>query len=362
MASLATDEPAHRTLSVFCDLVQNRQIREALRPYTLSGNYGQLFDADSESLEEARWTMLEMGHLMGLGEKVILPALDYLFHRIEARFDGSPTLLILDEAWLFLAHPVFMRRLQSWLKTLRKKTVYVVFATQEVADAMSSPILPTILSACHTKIFLPDEEATSPAMRNAYRDMGLSDTEIQILARSQKKRDYYYRSTKGRRLFTLDLGPIALSLVGANSPEHHMFFDEMIKHHPQSAFARCILEHQGLHEAAKQLAGLGPNNTKDEDLDEELDENWDEDWTDNWSENLSERLRVKVDGSLDKPSKEHLDKSLGGNLEKTSNEHLGKTLNETINEISGCNNLNKISDGNNLNEIDDAITSVFTRK
>jgi hypothetical protein len=55
-----------------------------------------------------------------------------------------------------------MLRLQDWLKTLRKKNVYVVFATQEIADAANSPILPTILSACPTKIYLPNEDAFSP--------------------------------------------------------------------------------------------------------------------------------------------------------------------------------------------------------
>src|SRR3989442_9713357 len=35
----------------------------------------------------------------------------------------SPTLLILDEAWLFLDDPVFAARIRQWLKTLRKKNV-----------------------------------------------------------------------------------------------------------------------------------------------------------------------------------------------------------------------------------------------
>ena len=76
---------------------------------------------------------------MALGEEAIVPALDYLFHRVEERFDGRPTLMILDEAWLFLATRSSARRLQDWLKTLRKKNVYVVFATQEIADAAEQP-------------------------------------------------------------------------------------------------------------------------------------------------------------------------------------------------------------------------------
>ncbi len=65
------------------------------------------------------------------GEKLILT---YLFHRLEERFDGRPTLLILDEAWIFLDHPLFAARIREWLKTLRKKNVAVVFATQSLAD------------------------------------------------------------------------------------------------------------------------------------------------------------------------------------------------------------------------------------
>ncbi|MFP5367878.1 MAG: aminotransferase class III-fold pyridoxal phosphate-dependent enzyme, partial [Actinomycetes bacterium] len=38
-----------------------------------------------------------MGDLMRMGGEAVAPALDYIFHRIEARFDGRPTLLILDE-------------------------------------------------------------------------------------------------------------------------------------------------------------------------------------------------------------------------------------------------------------------------
>jgi type IV secretion system protein VirB4 len=58
--------------------------------------------------------------------------------------------LILDEAWLFMDHPFFATRLRQWLKTLRKKNVFVVFATQEIEDAINSPICSTLLSACMT--------------------------------------------------------------------------------------------------------------------------------------------------------------------------------------------------------------------
>ncbi len=48
----------------------------------------------------------EMEELMH-GRTAVLPVLTYLFHRLEAAFDGRPTLLILDEAWVFLDDPLF---------------------------------------------------------------------------------------------------------------------------------------------------------------------------------------------------------------------------------------------------------------
>jgi type IV secretion system protein VirB4 len=257
LASLASAPRKERTLTLFATQIGSRQrvLRDALRPYTLEGNFGQIFDADADDVRAGgAWTMIEMGHLMARGPSVVVPALEYLFHRVEQQFDGRPTLLILDEAWLFLGHAVFARRLQGWLKTLRKKNVYVVFATQEVADAIAKPeLLSTILSACHTKIFLPDEEALTPAMMQAYQAVGLTSAEIGILAKAQKKRDYYYRSVKGRRLFELGLGPASLALVGLSSEQDQRFLDEMVASREPHEYAQALLERAGVAWAIAEL-------------------------------------------------------------------------------------------------------------
>jgi type IV secretion/conjugal transfer VirB4 family ATPase len=254
LAILATDAREHRTLTVFSAMLESPDLKAALRPYTNEGNYGQIFDADRDDLKATFWQMFEMGHLMALGEDAVVPGLDYLFHRVEERFDGRPTLMVLDEAWLFLRHPIFMRRLQGWLKTLRKKNVYVVFATQEIADAAESPITATILSACHTKIYLPDEEALTPSMSKAYEEFGLTDTEIRILAEAQKKRDYYYRSVKGRRLFRLDLNAVGLAFAGMSSPDDQKVLDRIVAEAPPAQYAERILRHRKLDWAAELVA------------------------------------------------------------------------------------------------------------
>jgi hypothetical protein len=46
----------------------------------------------------------------------LLPVLTYLFRRLEKRFDGSPTLMILDEAWLYLTESLFAAKIREWLR------------------------------------------------------------------------------------------------------------------------------------------------------------------------------------------------------------------------------------------------------
>ena len=100
------------------------ELGAVIKPYTIdraADASARSSTRSSDQLRMSSWLHIEMGHLMALGEEVIVPALDYLFHRVEQSFDGSPTLMILDEAWLFLKHPIFASRLQDWLKTLAQE-------------------------------------------------------------------------------------------------------------------------------------------------------------------------------------------------------------------------------------------------
>jgi hypothetical protein len=101
--------------------------------------------------------------------------------------------------------------MRQWLKELRKKHVFCVFATQEVADGANSAIASTLIQNCPTKIYLADPEAFNN--QDAYEKFGLTVDEIQMLSLSRKKRDYYYKSPSGTRLFQLSLGPISLALM-----------------------------------------------------------------------------------------------------------------------------------------------------
>lgn len=212
-------ESASRTLSDFGRLVQDGEVKEALHQYTLAGAMGHLLDADEDGLSLSQFTVFEIEELMGLGDRFALPVLLYLFRRIERSLKGQPAALILDEAWLMLGHPVFREKIREWLKVLRKANCIVILATQSLTDASSSGILDVLVEATATKIFLPNLYARDSATAELYSRMGLNVRQIEILAESVPKRDYYYVSEKGRRTFQLALGPLALAFVAVSDKE-----------------------------------------------------------------------------------------------------------------------------------------------
>ena len=110
-------------------------------------------------LLDSDFVTFELETLMGMGPKVTIPVLTYLFHRIEQRLDGRPTLIIIDEAWVVLANATFGAKLEEWLRTLRKKNAAVVLATQSLSEIANSPYRDVILESCPTKLYLPNAEA-----------------------------------------------------------------------------------------------------------------------------------------------------------------------------------------------------------
>jgi len=194
----------------------------------------------------------------------VAPVLNYLFHRLEQRFDGAPTLLLLDEAWLFLDNPLFAARIREWLKTLRKKNVAVVFATQSLADISASSIAPAILESCPQRIFLPNDRAIEPQAREAYERFGLNARQIELVARATPKRDYYLQSARGNRLFDLGLGQIALGVCGTSDPDTQRLIDRLLEEGAGDFLAR-FLSARGLDWAAALIDQFeAPNEGEDQ--------------------------------------------------------------------------------------------------
>ncbi|KKB07159.1 conjugal transfer protein TrbE [Devosia geojensis] len=222
---------SRRSLSDFVSGVQMREIKDALRHYTVDGPMGHLLDAEEDGLTLSDFQTFEIEELMNLGDRNLVPVLLYLFRRIEKRLTGAPSLIILDEAWLMLGHPAFREKIREWLKVLRKANCAVVLATQSISDAEKSGIIDVLKESCPTKICLPNGAARESGTREFYERIGFNERQIEIVATALPKREYYVASPDGRRLFDMALGPITLSFVGASGKDDIKRIDELRVHH-----------------------------------------------------------------------------------------------------------------------------------
>lgn len=231
-------QPKHlRRLSHFYNIVHAKEQRlaEALNPYTEDGALGMMLDAAEDNLSLSRFNVFEIEELMEMGDKNLIPVLLYLFHRIEKSLTGQPSMIILDEAWIMLGHPVFKEKIREWLKMLRKACCAVILATQQLTDAINSGIMPVLIDSCLTKIYLPNIEAKgNAALTRIYEDQGLNEIEIETIFSATPKKDYFIKSSNGRRMVNLALGPKTLAFIGKSGKEDIAKVRELMKKHPDT--------------------------------------------------------------------------------------------------------------------------------
>lgn len=217
-----------RNITAFTTMCQDEEIRKALSSYDLSGVMAHLISGNKDGLDMSDFNVFEIEELMNLDEKYSLPILLYLFRRIERSLKGQPAAILLDEAWIMLGHPVFREKIREWFKVLRKANCLVLLATQSLSDAANSGILDVIVESTATKIFLPNAYAKNEETAALYRKMGLNNKQIDIIASAVPKRDYYYVSEQGRRLYRLEIGPLASCFV-ANSDKDTIMHIKKLK-------------------------------------------------------------------------------------------------------------------------------------
>ncbi len=249
LRQLAGEAREHRTLGNFCVQLQSLELKDALAPYRRDGSLGRLLDAERDDLDRSAYQVFEMSHLWEMGTKTVAPVLRYLFHRVEGRLDGRPTLIVIEEAWRTLLDPAFGLQLKQWLLTLRKKNAAVMVVTQTLADLNQSPYRAAVVESCPTRFLLPNAMAASPGTAELYRDLGLNEAELELLAAGRPKREYYLKSPHGSRLFELGLGPVALAFLAAPegmTPQETMQRVEELRRELGPDWPAAWLEERGL--------------------------------------------------------------------------------------------------------------------
>ena len=173
-----------RRLRYFRELLQGTarpaagDLAHRLGAWLGSGERAWLFDNEVDTLDiGARSIGFDMTQI--LDDAVSrTPAMMYLFHCVEERLDGTPTIIVVDEGWKALDDEVFVARIKDWEKTIRKRGGIVGFATQNARDALDSTVGPAIIEQAATQIFMPNSKAQPFDYRDGF---GLSEHEFDLI-------------------------------------------------------------------------------------------------------------------------------------------------------------------------------------
>lgn len=242
------NNPAYKNLNHLT--LQDSELRAAIGAFN-RGSYQQLLNGTKTDVFNADVMGFELGGLLsgsGANQPFNVLVIQAIFNELNVLFEEQrPTLLILEEAWLYLSHPIFLQQLTDWLKTLRKKNVAVIFVSQDLDDIMRSDAASVIQNSCMTRLYLPNAAACEPGVAEAYRAFGLSDTQIELIRHATPKRDYYYHSREGARLFQLDLGSLAQSFVALSEKKDLQALSQLARS-GKADWVLDWLEYRGLTE------------------------------------------------------------------------------------------------------------------
>jgi len=178
------NDPSLRRLRHFKELVsgarrpQPGDLADRLSAWIENGENGWLFDNATDKLDLSTRVMgFDMTALLE-NPKLRTPTMMYLFHRIDERLDGHPTMILIDEGWKALDDEVFAARIRDWLKTLRKRNALVGFATQSARDALDSKISTALVEQTATMVFMPNARARPEDYCDGF---GLTDHEFALI-------------------------------------------------------------------------------------------------------------------------------------------------------------------------------------
>ena len=178
------NDPGLRRLTHFRELLAGSRrpapgdLAARLEPWLAGGEHGWLFDNAEDKLDLTALTLgFDMTALLE-SPRLRTPTMMYLFHRIEERLDGEPTMILIDEGWKALDDEVFAARIRDWLKTLRKRNALVGFATQSARDALDSRIATALVEQTATMLFMPNARARAEDYCEGF---GLTEHELELI-------------------------------------------------------------------------------------------------------------------------------------------------------------------------------------
>jgi type IV secretion system protein VirB4 len=250
--------PSCRSMTALHSACSLPELKASLQFYL-----GTLLDGDRDKLNVSQFVTFEMDELYSLDPKLMNGALFYLFGRIRQRLRSSvPTFMFVDEFTAALTHPLAAKAFKEYLLEGRKLNLAVSLAVQELGSVLDSPLRSVVAGQAFTKLFLPNAQAALDERGN-YEKLGCSVVDCSIIAEATPKSHYYHVAPEGKRLISLELGPVFLAFLSSSDKDRFYLQNLLAAHGHEEAVARW-LEWKQLSNWAKRYRVLAELETTTE--------------------------------------------------------------------------------------------------
>ena len=205
----------------------------ALSRWTEGGVWGRFFDnapVGGADLEFRDWQVID---LAGAAEHADLceAALAYLLERMRLEIEDPSQaarlkLMVVDEAWRYLADPAVLAYLAEAAKTWRKKNAALVLATQSAVDVTGTAGASALLESIPTKLFLANPELPDE-VGELFR---LNEAEVARVRELTPKRELYLRRPDEAAVLRLEVDPESYWLYTSSPLDAEMRAEAVERH------------------------------------------------------------------------------------------------------------------------------------
>lgn len=198
-----------------------RHLAEQLEAWTGKGPQARFFDHTEDNFVLSDFLRVAMDTLF-MNPSVARAFMDYAFRRITTSLDGRPALIYIEEAWFMLDNEHFAAKVNDWLRTLAKKNVVLMMATQSLEELSKSKAFAAMVDNIPVRIFLSNPNAV--AQRDLYQGrFALNDSQIGRIAAMEPKKDYYMVTPGGTRKITAHFPKEIVAALNSTSKALELF-------------------------------------------------------------------------------------------------------------------------------------------
>jgi len=201
--------PERRTLGVLAGSLP-ATMWPALSRWTEGGAWGAYFDNAPDGGTDIEFRDWQVIDLAGAAEHADLceAALSYLLERMRLEIEDPAEaarlkLMVVDEAWRYLADPAVLAYLAEAAKTWRKKNAALILATQSAVDMTGTSGASALLESIPTKLFLANPELPDE-VGDLFR---LNASEVARIRELTPKRELYLRRPEEAAVLRLEVDP-----------------------------------------------------------------------------------------------------------------------------------------------------------